>query len=458
MGALSVIACAKIADLEGSSDPPVAGETESPTHLAGDVVISPASLEFGPVTCGTKATPQTITIRNTTAAAIPYEAKLPEGSSFVIDGPATGEIPPNETVTLSVTVEPTSPTDVSGGIVISAGSSFTEVIAHAVGRGAVLEFVPNLVEFGQVRINTAAELPVELKNTGSAPATVTAFTGGTEALSVPVITSLVIPAGGSVAVNAIVRAPGTPKTVEATLAPSVSSATCGELPALKLRAQAIDTNVTLSVADFGTVSCNAPEATREVTISNYSPTPITLTNATFQTTSRFEVVTSLPLEVGASKGAETPGTAQLVVRSKPVGGALGVAEEALSLTFTGAEMSMYETKARIDVRGAILEINPSELTFRSNGWYTDQKSFPIKNTGNAAITVAYDFVRTEGPAAWYPERSNDTIAPGQNNQTMSLGFRPSRNGTHRATMTPRRISGAEPCTPMPVASATGIGF
>lgn len=178
MGTLSIIACARIADLEASSDPPAATETESPTHLAGDVVISPESLEFGPVTCGTKATPQTITIRNTTGAPVPYEAKLPKGSSFVIDGPTTGEIPPNETVSLSVTVQPTSPTDVSGGIVISAGRSYTEVVAHAVGRGAVLELVPNLVDFGQLRLNATAELPVDLKNTGSAPAIVTAFEGG----------------------------------------------------------------------------------------------------------------------------------------------------------------------------------------------------------------------------------------------------------------------------------------
>lgn len=458
MGALSVIACAKIADLEPSSNPPATTGTESPTHLAGDVVINPTSLEFGPVTCGTKATPQAITIRNTTAAAVPYEARLPEGSTFVIDGPATGEIPPNETVTLPVTVEPTAPTDVSAGIVISAGNSYTEVIAHAVGRGAVLEFVPNLVEFGQVRLNATVELPVELKNTGSAPAIVTAFESGAEALSVPVVTTLVIPAGNSATVNATVHAPGAPGTVEATLKPRVSSATCGALPELKLRAEAIDTNVTLSVADFGTVSCNAPEATREVTISNYSPNPITLTSATFQSTARFEVITSLPLGVGASAGPEAPGTAQLVVRSKPVGVALGVAEDVLSLTFTGADPPVRETRARIDVRGAILEINPSELEFRSNGWYTDEKSFPIRNTGNAAITVAYDFVRTAGPAAWYPERSSDTIVPGQNNHGITLGFRPSATGTHRATMTPRRLSGAEPCTPMPVASAHGIGF
>jgi hypothetical protein len=275
---------------------------------------------------------------------------------------------------------------------------------------------------------------------------------------VPVVTTLVIPGGGSVPVNATVRAPGTPGTVESTLKPRMLSATCGKLPELKLRAEAINTNITLSVADFGTVSCNAPEATREVTISNFSPNPITLTNATFQTTSRFEVVTSLPLEVGGSKGPETPGTAQLVVRSKPVGATLGVAEEVLSLTFTGADPRVRETKARIDVRGAILEINPSELEFRSDGRYTDEKSFPIKNTGNASITVMYDFVRTEGPRAWFPERDSDTIAPGQNNQGISLGFRPSSVGAHGATMTPRRVAGAEPCTPMPVATARGTGL
>jgi len=454
-GALSVIACAKLADLEGSVPPPSApgeGGPASPSHLAGDVVIQPTSLEFGPVVCGEKATPQPITIRNTTDVPLPYEVRVPEGSGFVLESPAKGEIPPTESVTISVTVQPASPNDLNGAIAISAGASYMEVAAHAIGKGAVLEFVPNAVEFGQVRTNDSAMIPIELKNTGSAPAMITAFEGGTNALQVPLPATLTIPAGESRPVDATVIAPSAPGSLVATIKPSVASAICGALPELLLRAEAIDTTVTFSVADFGTVDCNTTGATAEVTIRNYSPNAVTVAQATLPDDSRFEVVSDLPLTVpGGTDGM--PSTAKLELLAKPVGIDLGTFEETVTLSLVGVDEDQRQrtTKARIDVRGAILEMSPTSLQFATNGWI-QFKAFTLRNTGNAPIRVVYDFRQLAGLGIWFPEDGPEMVEPNKS-VNMDLGFLSKLKTEHRATMTPRRESGAVACTPIPVGTA-----
>jgi hypothetical protein len=468
----SLLACAKLAGIEdpdraspgGADTTAEAGTVETPSNLEGDVDIFPTNLEFGPVTCGAEAIPQTITIRNRTSLPIAWDARLPEGSRFLIKGPAAGTAQPNESITLSVTVSPTSASDVTGGVIVSAGKSFVEVLTHVKGMGSVLEFVPGQVDFGEVRKGTTATpIPVELKNTGTTAATITGFTG-TTALDLTwdqAPSSLSIPPGESRTLNATFAAPAQTGDLTATLAPLVTEATakCADLPSLKMAGESINNEVTISVADFGVQACNTPPATREITISNYSNAAITIASATFTEPSRFSVTTSTPVVIPAATGA-TPATGKVVIGAKPTGLMLGAGEENLHLDITGVGPpggGARATKVRIDVQGAILTFNPSVLNFTSNGSKRDSDVFPITNTGNASITVDYVFARTKGAAAWFYERDTHVLAP---NQTMpvDMAFQPPTRGgdkLYEATLTPRRRNGATSCTPMPVATARG---
>jgi hypothetical protein len=466
------VACAKIANLEDSTNPDEtitgppdelresgAGPVESPVHLEGDVTIAPSSLDFRGVACGQEAPPQEIKIRNTTDQEIDYAVTVPEQSGFIIKGTATGKVAPRGEVAVPVTALTTSATDLNGGIVVSAGKSYLEVLTHAKGVGGVIELAPaNNIDFGQVRINGTGTSPLTIKNTGSGSLTITGFDGKAAGIDIALPAPVTIEPDQTATVNATLAAGPTVRDAQATLMPIVATTLCAAKPEIKLRGTVIDTTVTLSTADFGMPACNTSPPTRTVTISNYySPSDIQITAATFPGGSRFSNATNLPLTVPKANGT-TPGTATLTIAVQPVAANLGLVEQDLTLTIAGGQVASATTKARIDVRGAILQIGPPDrLDFRSDGWRTDNKNFTIRNNGNTEITVQYDFRRTVGNPAWFPDRGTDRIPAGQS-AFISMGFRPENRGTHEATLTPVRTNGATICNQVtPFATARGIG-
>jgi hypothetical protein len=472
MAATTAVACASIASLENSPDPSEtitgpaevresgAGPVESPVHLEGDVTITPSSLEFRGVPCGEEAPPQEIKIKNTTDQEIDYDVTAPEQSGFIIKGAAKGKVAPKGEVAIPVTALTTTATDLNGGIVVNAGKSYLEVLTHAKGVGGVIELLPaNNVDFGQVRINGTGTSQLTIKNTGTGSLTINGFDGKAAGIDIALPNGpITIEPDQTAMVNATLAAGPTVRDAQATLLFQVATKLCAVSPEIKLRGTIIDTTVTLSTADFGMPACNTSPPTRTVTISNYyGPTDIQVTAASFPGGSRFSNTTGLPLTVPKANGT-TPGTANLTIAVQPVGATLGLVEQDLTLTIAGGQVATATTKARVDVRGAILQIGPPDtLDFRSNGWFTDNKDFRIRNNGNTSITVRYDFVRTIGPAAWFPDRGQDTIAPGQQ-ANISMGFRPDNRGNHQATLTPVRVNGATICNqPVPKATANGDG-
>lgn len=469
--ATTAVACAKLASLEDSTDPGEtitgppelresgAGPVESPVHLEGDVTISPSSLEFRGVPCGEEAPTQDIKIKNTTDQEIDYDVTAPEQSGFLIKGASKGKVAPKGEVAVPITALTTTATDLNGGIVVSAGKSYLEVLTHAKGVGGVIELAPaNNIDFGQIRIDSTGTSQLTIKNTGSGSLTITGFDGKAAGIDIALPAPITIEPEQSATVNATIVAGSTVRSAEATLTPVVATKLCAAKPEIKLRASVIDTKVTLSTADFGMPSCNTTPTSRTVTISNYyGPSDIQVTAATFPAGSRFSNTTPLPLTVPKANGA-TPGTATLSIAVQPLDATLGLVEQDLTLTITGGEVPTATTKARVDVRGAILQIGPPDrLEFRSDGRRTDDKNFVIRNNGNSEITVRYDFRRTVGNAAWFPDRGSDRIAPNQS-AFISMGFRPQYRGEHEATLTPVRSSGATICNqPTPFATAHGIG-
>jgi len=470
VAALSLVACAKIAGLENSGEPNEsltgprpdevresgAGPVESPSHLEGDVTIEPSSLDFEGVPCGEEAPTKDIVIKNTTDAEIDYEVTAPEASGFLIKGTAKGKVAPKGSVSVPISALTSTATDLNGGIVVNAGKSFLEVLTHARGMGGVLEFVPgNTLDFGQVRINQTGQEPVLIKNAGTGPLTITGFDGTAAGIDIAVPTPVTIAPNGTATLNATYVAGATVRDAEATLKPKISTKLCAVSPDVKARGTTINTFIGISSADFGAPACNTQPANREITISNFSPNDVTITAATFPGGSRFSNTTGLPVIVPKANGAN-PGTSRLALAVQATGTVLGVTQEELTLALQGADTATVKTNARVDVRGAVLEIlAPNPMDFRSNGSNTDNRDFRIRNNGNMEVTIEYNFVRTMGAAAWFPDRGQDRISAG-NTANISMGFRPSQNGEHRATLTPERRGGGTICNAtMPVATARG---
>ena len=475
-GTLGLLACARLADLDttggagfgvphaatdAASGPGAATPDIAPT-LAGDVEISPPSLtiDFGAVACGGKTSGSPITILNTSNAPVAWSATPPTDSPFFVDGPLSGTLDPGSTVKVSVGVQPKISGDLLGAVTISAGKTSVQVVTRATGQGGDLSFVSSVADFGKVPINGTATVPIQIKNGGTAPASVTALTISDPHFNVTWEggSALLVPAGGIANANALFTAGSAQSTYVATLTPTGTSTLCSPAASLSATAVTVNTQVGVTVADFGAQSCNTtPSGTQTITISNYLLNdPLPLGDFALQkgNGSAFTLGTS-PTSAPKATDASHPGTATITVVAKAIGATVGAVADTLSFTANGVPQS---TPVRMDVQGANLVITPSRIDFSAStsSWTGDAKSFTIKNMGNAKIRVSYDFLRTKGAAAWYKDDSTDDLAPDATAQ-ITMTFKPSYTGDHEATETPHFISGAQNCLPMPVATAHGVG-
>ena len=471
VGTLGLGACARLADLDttggaGFGVPHAAdaasGSNAAPDiapNLAGDVQISPASLviDFGAVACGGKSAESPITILNTSNEPIAWNATPPTDSPFFVDGPLSGTLAPGGTAKINVGIQPTISGDLLGGIAITAGKTSVQVVTRATGQGGDLSFVSGVADFGKVPINGTATVPIQIKNGGTAQTSLTALSSSDASF---VVTwgggVLVVPAGGVVNANALFTAGADQKSYTATLSPIGTSTLCSPSPTLSATAVTVNTQVGVTVADFGAQSCNTtPSGTQTVTISNYLlDEALPLGGFALQNRTAFTLGTP-PTSAPKATDASHPGTATITVSANPIGPTIGAVSDTLSFTANGAPQS---TPVRMNVQGANLVISPARLDFTTStsAWTRDTKSFTVTNKGNATIRVSYDFLRTQGAAAWFKDDSTDDIAPNATAQ-ISIGFQPSDTGDHEATETPHYVSGAQNCTPMPVGTAHGIG-
>lgn len=470
-GTLGLLACARLADLDTSARPAVlTGATDAaagpdaatpdiaPT-LAGDVEISPASLnlDFGAIACGGKSNELPITILNTSNDALDWTATPPTDSPFFVDGPTTGMLAAHASVMIEVGVQPAISGDLLGGIAISAGKTSVQVVARATGQGGDLSFVSAVADFGKVPINGTATIPIQVKNGGTAPTTLTALTSTDPSFAVTWKGggALVVPAGGLANANAIFTAGPEQSTYTATLSPTGTSTLCSPVPSLRATAQTVNTKVGVTVADFGDQSCNTtPGTAQTITISNYLlDQAISLGGFALQTGTYFMLGTPPTTAQKATDNAH-PGTATITVSARTIGATTGAVADVLSFIANGAPQS---TPVRMNVQGANLVITPARVDFASStrSFSGDTESFVIQNTGNAQIRVSYDFLRTMGAAAWYKDDSTDDLAPNASTK-ITMTFKPSNTGDHEATETPHYVSGAQNCLPMPVATAHGV--
>ncbi|HEY8079599.1 MAG TPA: hypothetical protein VIF62_35960, partial [Labilithrix sp.] len=246
--------------------------------------------------------------------------------------------------------------------------------------------------------------------------------------------------------------------------PVVDGAVCGGLPALPAKANLIDTQVTVSVADFGSQECStAPADTKDIVVSNYSTQVITA-SATLQAPSAFAIASANPVTIGAGN-ATTPTTGVITLSLKPIGAVTGTITENVTVAVTGIQPPDDKprmTTARVDIHGAILTFQPNPLAgfasscFLGSQGYScteDEKAFTITNTGSDTVQVEGTLTRTAGPRAWAISASG-VLSPGDHPGTMF--FSPDSPCTLcEIKLDLLQISGAKLCTPPPTMDFQG---
>ena len=375
--------------------------------------VSLTTVDFGLSDCGGAVpAPKTITLTNTTGAALTYSATLSSTTSFTLAGATAGVVSGSvaagqaATLTIFATAVATSAT---AGVPISANLTFTTnaaapydsivVPVTVTPRGANLTVEPGTTPNARwilAAYNQAAlPIPVTLRNTGNAPASVTvtqptATQFGLTYQNSPATTLSVPAASGGTAGATALSGTFTPTYIGAiasTAGLAVSGAVCngGTASATQVTFQGTGTGAGF-VASASTlaprVNCGATGAslpTATIAIGNFNDASLTYT-ATLGPSSAFDL---------SSAGATLPaqGTTQITVSLKPSAVPLTAIpgttfDDTVTLTppvLSGE--SPISIPITTTVQGAVLAFD-TPPTFAGNSAANETHVIRLKNTGN----------------------------------------------------------------------------
>jgi alpha-tubulin suppressor-like RCC1 family protein len=160
--------------------PPSGGGGGGSPPDASTLVVQPAALSFGAVSCGASASPLGVTLTNSGSVTVEWTASLAKGSmSPFIVTPAGGMLPAGGSAQVTVTpsaIPVPAPIDLHAfGDTLSfvAPGSIASVAIDMSARGAIVSVEPAMVDFGLQPCN-ASSVPrtVTFTNKGTEPALV----------------------------------------------------------------------------------------------------------------------------------------------------------------------------------------------------------------------------------------------------------------------------------------------
>jgi hypothetical protein len=471
----TMIACASIAGDRGTDDAvPGDDASTSPDGSGGDgtsnVEISTDKVDIGNVLCGNDVkAPITVTLTNKGDSEVPYSLTIPDGSPFHVLEPTAGTIAAHSALVFTFMAKPTESGPSAADVLVKVGTVSRTIAVTVKGSGPKLQILPGTADLGEVRAQSGATVDVELQNVGDTTLALKDFVPQGDASGFSMTwkggtTSINIGAGMTVPAQ-VTLAPGTasPNAAVATFVPTVTSPHCGPIPTLGAKGHLVDRSVTFTIADFDKQDCSSnPITTKDITISNYSTSAITVTPDALPAGTRFTYQSTTPVMIPAANGPPTTG--KFTVGLLPIGATLPPAPvvENLSFVVTGVaapDGGARTTTARVDIRGALLVMTPNPLTgFRGadctkTQFCADIKQFTIRNDGNDSVTLGYAANRLSGPAAWQGSFPN-TISPGNHSANMLFGPM-GTCATCEIQYTMVRQSGTNLCTPPAVMDFKG---
>ena len=481
LGMVTAVGCFELPEdptFPRDASPETSGEA-GPSDAHGDVdpnapaiVLSATTLDFGSVSCGSAAAPQTIVVRNAGASDLSYDVTLDNAAAFDLGGAVKGSISRGASLTFTVTPK-TIPSSATAGATAQASLTIhsndplrpTQVVGMRITpRGGTLAIVPLTVDFGQVPVEApgGATAPLQIKNVGNAPITV--------ALEAPASTEFTVSWTG--APTAVTLAPGaTMVGASAKFAPlragstttstalTVTGATCGASPkAIPLTGQGTFGSAQVSPGSLAfSESCGAgPSAAQVVTITNRGASNLTLSN----------VASSGPFTVGAPSITTIPPTqsATIAVSGNAAAvGDLGGASKMGTLTFDTSDpqqstISIALTETIVGANLSITDTSNNPISSLDFGQVmvggSSTKALRVLNTGNAQVSI------TPGPVAsppWSWGFAGAQAVPASGGfASLSLTFGPQQAG-FASTSVAGQASGGPVCAAPLSFNASGTG-
>ena len=350
----------------------------------------PASLDFGDVTCGRSMTRE-VTLRNPGGSTVHFTASL-RGTGFTVS-PTEGSLAPGDGLALQVTFQTTERRGAVTATVLltsDAPDAPTGTIpVRALPSAAVLEVDAPTLSFGLRSAPGAVTRAVTLRNTGSAPLTVTPELSSTAQFDVDT-SPLTLAAGATTTLDVTYRAT-TAGTFSSRLSFTSGAAYCGELPNVLVNGALTTGPVELSSLDVfygegGRVRCGTVPDARGVTLRNTGTAPWTWSSSLGASPARFTVdQPSGTLAPGASVTLNVASTGVPAVADTALEGLSDV----LLITTDAPNDTSHPVTLHQSAHGAVLRFAPPTYDFGATPVNARvEGTEALRNLGSLAVPVS----------------------------------------------------------------------
>ena len=411
------------------------------TGVAPEITLTAQTLSFGEVLVG-ESSLERLFIKNTGSAPLTVsDVSINEAGPFSIVGEPVGEIAAGDSLEVEVSFTPETPDDFNATLTVSSDGfeapvSATERSVSLEGTGIAPEITltAQTLSFGEVLVGESSFLNLFIKNTGSAPLTVSDVSIN-EAGPFSIIGQPVgeIAAGDSLEVE-VSFAPETPDDFLATLTVSsdgFEATVSATERSVSLEGTGVAPEITLTVQTltFGEVLVGESSSER-MFIKNTGSAPLTVSDVSIAGSGPFtvvgesvgEIAAGDSLEVEVSFAPETPDDffATLTVSSDGFEAPVSATERSVSLEGTGIAPEITLTAQTLAFGEVLVGESSSERLF-------------IKNTGNAPLTVSGVSIAGSGPYTVVGEPVGE-IAAGDSLE-VEISFAPETPDDFLATLT-----------------------
>ncbi len=135
-----------------------------------EIFIEPEELDFGEVWIGEVET-HIVTISNEGGELLLVDEIAVEGEYFSVDNDGGFEVEPNELVEIVMIFAPEEMGDLQGRVLIGSNDPDNpeiEIMLQGRGNGAAIQVDPEVIDFGEVLINSLVRRELNIHNTGNA--------------------------------------------------------------------------------------------------------------------------------------------------------------------------------------------------------------------------------------------------------------------------------------------------
>ena len=460
----------------------------TPTGPASAMSLSPNTLNFGPVPCGTTANPQTVQVINNSGATVSLALYFVQNSGYftaTFKDPVSGQnlgnsmpsLVPSQAVSLVVTPAPIpkapQSANTAGGykdtlqLVVNGGNNTANAIPVQEGaEGVIFSFGTSAVTFGSVPVGSkSAGQNVLVTNNGSQAASflLTASSLDDAGVNPFVVTEPTGPlAPGATATLSVTFAPTTaaPSAGTITLTQTDSTPLCGPLPSAGITLSGTGVSGTVGIEPgalaFGNVNCGTAAPQQGIYLSNvgtatYHWTAALTAGASFYSVSPLsgDVLPNTPSQYGVDGGVPT---ITITPNSIPANGG-SVSPDGydgkLTITTTDPQdLNPPPIPLTMTANGAIIALSPSG-TFNFQNWavgQTESQTLNFINSGNAAATINLGATLPFGAPA-------SVIVPGPSTTPVTLTFTPTAAQGFTGALTLNAGAGTTLCSALPGGSS-----